>query len=131
MKMPPIHRAVLPGRGFTLIEVMIAVTIFFMAMFSILGVLSAGVHAASMLRNSGPTPSMIAGYYYVTNAIQEGYDSGDFGDIATYEGYQWRSFAQEVATNDLYQLDLVVVDPNGIQSPVLSVLIYKPGSKKK
>jgi hypothetical protein len=115
-------------RAFTLIEVMLAITIFFMAMFAILGVLSSGVHAATLLRTSGPTPGMAAGFYYITNKIEEGPDAGDFSDIAGYEGYTWRSDAREVATNGLFQVDFVVTDRNGVQSPVLSVLLYKPSS---
>src|SRR5665213_3054116 len=119
-----------PGRrsAFSLIEVMVATTIFFMAMFAILGVLGAGIHAASILRNSGPTAGMAAGYYYVTNKIVEGNDSGDFGDIASYQGYQWRSSAVEVATNGLFKMEFVVIDPQGNQSSTLDVLIYNPNS---
>jgi hypothetical protein len=116
------------ARAFSLIEVMVATTIFFMAMFSILGVLCAGIHAASILRNNGPTAGMAAGYYYVTNQIVEGNDSGDFSDIAGYQGYQWRSFATEVATNGLFKMEFVVIDPHGVQSSILDVLIYNPTS---
>ena len=127
MKTPqgPPPRAAL--RAFTLIEVMIATTIFFMAMFSILGVLCAGIHAAGILRNSGPTPGMAAGYYFVTNQIQEGQDAGDFDDIAGYNGWRWQSEAVEVATNGLYKMDFVVLDPHGNQGSTLQVLIYNPG----
>jgi Tfp pilus assembly protein PilV len=117
-----------PARAFTLIEVMIAVTMFFMAMFAILGVLSVGVHAAALLRTSGPTAGMVAGYFSVSNAIDEGSMEGDFNDIAGYEGYRWVSNAREVSSNGLYQMDFVVVDPKGIQSSMLSVLLYKPAS---
>jgi hypothetical protein len=116
------------GRAFTLIEVMLAITIFFMAMFAILGVLSSGIHAASILRTSGPTAGMVAGQFYVTNKIEEGSDSGDFSDIAGYEGYTWRSQALEVATNGLFRMDFVVLDPRGNQSSILSVLLYKADS---
>ena len=78
--------------AFTLVEVMIATTIFFMAMFTILGVLSAGLHAASILRSSGPTAGMVAGKIALTaqtNVFEEGSDSGDFRDIPIYEGYRW------------------------------------------
>jgi hypothetical protein len=118
-------------RAFSLIEVMVATTIFFMAMFSILGVLCAGIHAASILRTSGPTAGMAAGYYYVTNKIEEGNDSGDFGDIAGYQGYQWRSSATEVATNGLFQMEFVVIDPHGNPSSTLNVLIYNPASSSR
>jgi hypothetical protein len=114
--------------AFTLIEVMVATTIFFMAMFAILGVLSAGIHAASLLRNTGPTAGMVAGYYYATNKIEEGSESGDFSDIAGYEGYKWVCDAQEI-TNGLFRMDFVVVDPHGVQCSTLKdVLFYKPGS---
>jgi hypothetical protein len=116
------------ARAFTLIEVMLAITIFFMAMFAILGVLSTGIHAASILRTSGPTAGMVAGQFFVTNKIEEGTDGGDFSDIAGYEGYVWRSQAVEVATNGLYKMDIVVIDPRGNQSSILSVLLYKTGS---
>jgi hypothetical protein len=121
---PPLASA----RAFTLIEVMLAITIFFMAMFAILGVLSTGIHAASILRTSGPTAGMVAGFYYATNKIVEGRDSGDFSDIAGYEGYTWQSEAQEVATNGLFKMDFVVTDPRGNQSSVVSVLIYNAQS---
>jgi hypothetical protein len=114
--------------AFTLIEVMIATTIFFMAMFAILGVLSAGVHAATLLRKSGPTAGMVATIYYTTNKIEEGSDSGDFNDIAGYEGYKWVAAAQEI-TNGLFRMDFVVVDPHGVQCSMLrDVYFYKPGS---
>ncbi len=57
---------------------MIAVTIFFMAMFTILGVLSAGLHAASVLRNNGPTPAMVAAQFSLTNKMEEGSRFGKF-----------------------------------------------------
>ena len=116
------------ARAFTLIEVMVATTIFFMAMFSILGVLCAGIHAATLLRASGPTAGMAAGYYFVTNKIVEGGDGGDFSDIAGYQGYVWRSTAVEVATNGLFKMEFVVIDPRGNPSSVLDVLIYNPTS---
>jgi len=108
---------------------MVATTIFFMAMFSILGVLCAGIHAASILRSSGPTAGMAAGYYFVTNQIQEGTDAGDFSDIAGYQGYQWHSEAVEVATNGLFKMEFKVFDPHGNPSSTLDVLIYNPNSK--
>jgi Tfp pilus assembly protein PilV len=131
MKTRPGHPPPASARAFSLIEVMVATTIFFMAMFSILGVLCAGIHAASILRTSGPTAGMAAGYYYVTNQIVEGSDAGDFSDIAGYQGYQWRSTAVEVATNGLFKMDFVVTDPHGNPSSTLEVLIYNPASSSR
>jgi hypothetical protein len=115
-------------RAFTLVEVMVATAIFFMAMFAILGVLSSGIHAAGLLRSSGPTAGMIAARYYVTNSIDEGADNGDFSDVAGYEKYRWVSTATEVTTNGLYQMEIAVIDPNGNPSSHLCLLLYKPQS---
>ncbi len=129
MKTTPSHQPPESARAFTLIEVMVAVTIFFMAMFAILGVMSSGIHAATILRGSGPTAGMVAGQYYVTNLIEEGSDSGDFSDIAGYEGYRWVSDAEEI-TNGLFQVRIVVADPHGHESSMLEGLFYKPETAK-
>ncbi|HEY3863723.1 MAG TPA: hypothetical protein VGO59_17750 [Verrucomicrobiae bacterium] len=114
--------------AFTLIEVMIATAIFFMAMFAILGVLSAGVHAATLLRTNGPTAGMVATYFSVSNKIEEGSLTGDFDDIAGYQGYKWVSDATEI-TNGLMRMDFVVVDPHGVLcSSLKDVIFYKPDS---
>jgi hypothetical protein len=113
--------------AFTLIEVMVATTIFFMAMFAILGVLSAGVHAATLLRKSGPTAGMVANYFVISNKIDEGSLTGEFDDAAN-QGYKWVSDAVEI-TNGLFKMDFVVVDPHGVQySTLRDVYFYKPGS---
>jgi type II secretion system protein I len=116
------------SRAFTLIEVMVATAIFFVAMFAILGVLSSGIHAASLLRSSGPTAGMIAAQYYATNSIDEGSADGDFSDVAGYEKYRWESAVNEVTTNGLYHVEIAVIDPNGNQSSHLDLLLYKPQS---
>jgi Tfp pilus assembly protein PilV len=125
MKTPRHRPPPASAAAFTLIEVMVATTIFFMGVFAILGVLGSGIHAASMLRSSGPTPGMVAAYYCASNSLDEGGDSGDFSDIAGYEGYTWRSNIREVDTNGLFQVDIAVSDPKGNQSSVLSVLYFK------
>jgi type II secretion system protein I len=114
--------------AFTLIEVMLAITIFFMAMFAILGVLASGVRAASLLRSNGPTAGMVAAQLSATNKLEEGSESGTFQDIPIYQGYKWASNSREVATNGLFEVDVVVTDPSGNQSSILSVLLYRPDS---
>ena len=124
-----ISRATFPEQAaFTLIEVMIATTILFMCLFAILGVLCSGIHAASILRTNGPTAGMAAGMLAVSNVIEEGGDSGTFGEI--YPGYRWRSQAVEVATNGLFKVDFAVSDPNGNDFSYLSVFLYRPDSDK-
>ncbi len=123
-----------PTRGqeemaFTLIEVMIAVTIFFMAMFTILGVLSASLHAASVLRNNGPSPAMVAAQLSLTNKMSEGSDSGNFGDIDEYKDYRWQSETRLAATNGLYEVDIFVFNPGGRLDSSLATLFYRPDSQ--
>lgn len=112
--------------AFTLLEVMIAVVIFFMALFSILGVLSSELHAASLLRSNGPTAGMVAGQISLTNKLYEGSDAGDFGEI--YQGYHWVSQVTEAATNGLFRVDIQVMDPNGTVQSTLSTFFYRPAS---
>jgi len=112
--------------AFTLIEVMIAITIFFMAMFTILGVVSAGLHAASILRSNGPTAGMVAAQLSLTNKLEEGSDSGTFGEI--YEGYRWNSVTTEAATNGLFQVEFLVSNPEGRPESTLTVFFYRPDS---
>jgi hypothetical protein len=112
--------------AFTLIEVMIAITIFFMAMFTILGVVSAGLHAASILRTNGPTAGMVAAQLSLTNKLEEGSDSGDFGEI--YAGYRWVSQTTEAATNGLFQVEFEVLNPENKPESTLTVLFYRPDS---
>ena len=118
--------------AFTLMEVMIAVAIFFMAMFTILAVLSSSLHAASLLRSSGPTAGMVAAQLAataLTNNFEEGSDSGNFNDIPIYEGYRWVSQTTEAATNGLWRVDIEVINPNGKPDSILTVLFYSPRSK--
>lgn len=131
MKLPdtcPGHERA-PQTAFTLIEVVIATGIFFMAMFAILGVLSSELHAASILRSNGPTPGMIAAQLSLTNKLEEGSASGDFGDVEIYQGYRWVSETTEVATNGLFQVEFAVINPSGRLDSTLTVLFYRPESQ--
>ncbi len=131
----PAHIPGLPRSSrvaFTLVEVMIAITIFFMAMFTILGVLSSGLHAASILRSSGPTAGMVAAQIAIiaqTNVFQEGSESGGFSDIPIYEGYRWITQTSEAATNGLWRVDIEVLNPQNKPDSVLTVLFYSANSQ--
>jgi Tfp pilus assembly protein PilV len=127
MKLPKGRRGA-AWDAFTLIEVMIAITIFFMAMFAILGVLASGVRAATLLRNNGPSAGMVAAQLSATNKLEEGSQSGTFEDIGVYKDYRWAADLREVATNGLFQVDIAVLDGGGSQVSTLSVLLYRPDS---
>ncbi|HWD18908.1 MAG TPA: prepilin-type N-terminal cleavage/methylation domain-containing protein [Verrucomicrobiae bacterium] len=113
-------------RAFTLLEVMIAIAIFFMAMFAILGVFSSGLHAAFLLRKDGPTAGMIASELSLSNQFDEGPLSGTFGD--SYPNYRWTADVSEAATNGLYRLDINVLNADGNVASAMSILLYRPES---
>src|SRR5712691_7651775 len=73
--------------AFTLLEVMIALGIFFMAMFTILALVSNTLRNARSLQETEVDPGMLAAQLSLTNRITEGSESGDFGDV--YRDYTW------------------------------------------
>ena len=114
--------------AFTLLEVMIASAIFFMGMFAILGVLSTGLRGASLLQQNAPTTAMAISDLVITNKLEEGSGSGDFGPI--YPSYRWSRDVREIMTNGLFQVD-VMVSREGREYSKMSLLLYKPDSPKR
>jgi len=115
--------------AFTLIEVMIALGIFFMAMFAILGLVSSSLRSARALQRKTVDAGMVAAELSLTNKLTEGLESGDFGDM--YPDFDWTRDIYEVGTNGLFQADMIVQRRGG--GPVeskLSVLLYRPESPK-
>lgn len=127
------HRA--GGRGeiaFTLLEVMIAVGIFFVALISILGVMTRGLSAARSLQISGPDAGMLAAERSITNILDEATEKGDFGN--DYPDFTWERDEYPVASNGLWRVDFFVFRKSS-GGPVLydnlSIWLYKPDSKAK
>lgn len=114
-------------RAFTLLEVMIASAIFFMAMFSILALVSQSLRSAHSLMRDAPTPSMAVAQsgLALTNKLEEGSTEGDFGDL--YPDYSWASETMLYTTNGLYQVDFFVYRDGEIDSSVRT-LMFKPES---
>jgi general secretion pathway protein I len=113
--------------AFTLIEVMVALGIFFLAVFAILGVMSNGLRNARLLQQKSVDAGMVAAQLSLTNAFEEGLESGDFGDM--YPGYTWTRDIAEEGTNGLYRADIIVQRPGGALESKMSVLFYSPQSK--
>ena len=114
--------------AFTLIEVMIALGIFFMATFTILALVSNTLRNARALQDTDVDPGMLAAQLSLTNRLTEGSQSGDFGDF--YHGYTWDQVSTHI-TNSLWQVDFVVHHHLGtkyVDTP-LSVLVYSPLSQ--
>ncbi len=91
----------------TLLEVMIAVAIFFMAAFAILGLVSSSLANARRLQRPPVDASPVLAHYAATNSLVEGTYSGNLVGycsampIAITTG---RRHIDEVATNNLFSV---------------------------
>ena len=115
--------------AFTLLEVMIAVFIFFTSIFAILELVSRNVTAARSLTQNVPTVGMLAAELTLTNKLEEGVAHGDFGSM--YPGYSWSREIILAGTNGLFQVDFVVMRPAGYgkeQDSTMSIFLYRPES---
>ena len=114
--------------AFSLLEVMIACGIFFMAVFAILALISGVLRNARSLRRVELDAGMVAAQVSNTNKLTEGTQSGDFGNL--YPDYSWETDQYEVATNGLWQVD-IVVRRRGLPKPVdtMSIWLYRPESQ--
>jgi hypothetical protein len=115
-------------QGFTLLEVMIALALFFMAVFSILGVVSQGLGAARSLQNEVPDAGSIAAELLLADRLEEGWEEGDFGDL--HPDYLWRREIIEVGTNGLFRIDFLIAgarEGRPVESRS-SMLLWRPQS---
>ncbi|PYJ56815.1 MAG: hypothetical protein DME24_21050 [Verrucomicrobia bacterium] len=104
------------ARAFTLLEVMIALMIFFMAIFAILGTVTRSLGAARSLQQKFPDIDALGAEVIMTmktNKLEEGSIDGDFGDL--YPGYAWRRDINLKATNGLFQVDFIIQSSGGRQ----------------
>jgi hypothetical protein len=116
------------GKAFSLLEVMVASGIFFMCVFGILALVSSVLRNARSLRRTELDAGMVAAKLVgVTNKFFEGTESGDFGNL--YPDYSYDADTYEVATNGLYQID-IVVRRRGVHQPVdsMSIYVFSPDS---
>jgi type II secretion system protein I len=123
------RKQVVRGAAFTLLEVMVALGIFFMCLFAVLELVSGTLRNARALQRNEPEPAMVAAELSLTNAMVEGSESGDFGSM--YPGWTWTKDKYPVSSNGLlYQID-ITVSKQGSKAGVeerLSVLRFMPNS---
>ena len=120
-------------RAFTLIEVMVALLIFFMAVFTILGLLSNTLRNARSLQRKNVDAGMVASEAYFkvanTNRVAEGVETGDFGDSYPDDEWTTDTYADPVYTNGLVHVDIVVQrrSNGGIESRT-AILVFNANS---
>lgn len=111
----------------SLIEVMIAMALFFMAVFAILGMVSNTLRNARALHQTSVDAGAIASFLTLSNRLEEGMFSGDFGDV--YPDYDY-SYDAMLITNGLFRVDLLVQGGSGKQPSVstMTILVFRPDS---
>jgi hypothetical protein len=120
-------------QAFSLLEVMIAIGIFFMAVFAILGLVSGSLANARHLKRPLVDAGVLAGELSLTNQLIEGVTSGDLSTFLgkPYQGYTWTYAVSEVKSNKLFLVDFIVQDGNSFGRPVvskMSILLFRPMS---
>ena len=118
-------------RAFTLLEVMIASGIFFMATFAILALVAQSLRNARALERNEANAGMAAAMVYdivKTNRMDEGAGNGDFGNLYpeySYD-YEWHPYQ----TNGLLEVDLVLNRRgNKLPADSLVFLVFNPNTQ--
>jgi hypothetical protein len=128
---PRTRNSKLPA-GFTLLEVMIAMFVFFVVVFAVLGMVVQSLGAARALQRPQPDFSILASALTLSNVLEEGCESGDFGELGDeYRDYDWERCIEEYATNGLYRVRFVITRRGTRSSGAaeeMEILMYKPGA---
>jgi len=120
--------------AFTLLEVIVACTIFFMVAFAVLELVTRSLAMARSLQEKEPDAGILAESLTLTNQLEEGTDSGDFEDLypKLYKDYRWERNVTEIGSNGLFQVDFIVYRDaagKGTKPTTMSILMFRPGSK--
>jgi hypothetical protein len=123
------------GGAFTLLEVMIACGIFFMATFAILALVAGTLRNARALQRGDVDAGMAAAQIYQTlktNRQENGSMSGDFGE--TYRDCSWEA-SWDIdwdagITNNLLRVE-IVVNRRGLHKPLdhMTMWVYAPDAR--
>ena len=116
--------------AFTLLEVLIAVSIFFIAMFAILDMTANSVKAARRLQRSNVDVGMLGAMMSLTNQVEEGPVPREI--ILPFEeanpDYACRGNITEVSSNGLFQVDFEIysIKDKRVAGSTLSMLLFRP-----
>ena len=118
--------------AFTLIEVMVAMAVFFVAIFAILDLTTQNLSMARQLQAVQLDASSVATAIAMTNVLEEGPLPVEI--ISQFEeqypGYTCGGEIFEVSSNGLFQIDLQVggLKNQKVVMTELSILLYRPDS---
>ena len=117
--------------AFTLMEVMIAIGVFCIGVFAILGLVSSVLHGARLFDKPMVDSSVVANQPASTNSLVDLQTySGDLSEFLgdTYKGYDYVYGINEVNSNHLYEVDITVTGdaPGKPALSKMSILLYRP-----
>src|SRR6185503_18357 len=119
--------------GFSLLEVMIAMAVFFIVVFAILGIVVQSVGAARALQQQQADCGIVASFWSLSNIVEEGYYSGDLHEVVA--GYSWEAEVPEPpGSNGLWLINIKVFRNDakkGKVSETLSILKFTGQKSKK
>jgi hypothetical protein len=117
--------------AFTLLEVIVACSLFFMVAFAVLEIITVGLVAARKLQRTEPHFEFLISPHVLTNILNEGNYSGDFQEIMPdlYPGFSWEYQIEEVGSNGFFRVDYAIIDAtSGSQPRTLTTFFHKPAS---
>ena len=117
--------------AFTLLEVIIACTLFFLVAFAVLQLVTTGLVAARKLQQREPDFEFLISPHAITNILIEGSESGDFEDVlpGVYRGYSWTYDILEVGSNGWFRIDYAIFNNEAGGSPrTITTFFHKPAS---
>jgi prepilin-type N-terminal cleavage/methylation domain-containing protein len=125
-------------RAFTLLEVMIAMAVFFVVVFAVLNVVVQSLGTARAWQQTRPDAGMLASQLSLTNQLEEGFESGDFGILFPggdnpFPDQTWDREITEAGSNGLYRVHFVVVNRNAKGKQVseeLEIFMFRPGGNQ-
>jgi len=120
--------------AFSLLEVMIAIAIFFVGSFAVLSLISTTLNNVRRLQMPTVDASPVLARYAATNILIEGDFVGNLGDPGLlgrqYKGYNWETTITEVASNHLYLVDCTITSAIGRREKIshMSTVLFRPQS---
>ncbi|MCC6232271.1 MAG: prepilin-type N-terminal cleavage/methylation domain-containing protein [Verrucomicrobiales bacterium] len=124
---PLLPRATTLRRGFTLLEVSLAMALLFGITFVLLQITSTNLRIARALQHTSVDASSLAAEISLTNRLEEGSESGDFGDL--HPNHEWRREITMVGTNGLYEVRFEVYRQREREpDSELVILLFRPDS---
>jgi hypothetical protein len=120
-------------QAFSLLEVMVALGVFFMGVFAILGLVSSSLSNARRLQRPIVDAGLVASEVCQTNQLVEGIYSGDLSEFLgkSCQGYTYTYAVDEVFSNHLYKVSIILQDDARGRTVVsqTTFLLFRPQSK--